>query len=84
MSLEENDPRVRLIVKNDARSLTQADIDRSFERCFMSYQSRTGKSTGLGLSIVKSFMVKMNGTIKGTLNDGQLTIVCEWETVKNK
>jgi len=29
-------------------------------------------------------MEKMNGMITGQLNDGQLSIVCEWEIVKNQ
>ncbi|WP_226036689.1 sensor histidine kinase [Aquibacillus saliphilus] len=84
ISLEENDRRARLIVKNDALSLTEEDVDRIFDRFYMADQSRSGKSTGLGLSIVKSFMEKMDGTITGQLNDEQLSIICEWETVKNK
>lgn len=79
ISLEEKDLKIRLYVKNDAHSLTDKDVDRMFDRFYMADQSRSGKSTGLGLSIVKSFMDKMNGKIMGHLNDGQLSIVCEWK-----
>lgn len=83
ISLEEIDATVRLIVKNDAHALTEHDVDHLFNRFFIADQSRSGKSTGLGLSIVKSFMLKMNGAITGQLKDGQLSIICEWKSSKN-
>jgi len=83
ISLEEKDSRARLIVKNDAHSLTEKEVDRMFNRFYMADKSRTGKNTGLGLSIVKSLMDKMNGTITGHLHDGKLSIICEWQLVKN-
>ncbi len=84
ISLEEKDSTARLIIKNDAHSLTKKDVDHIFDRFYMADRSRSGKSTGLGLSIVKSFMEKMNGTITGQLYDGQLSITCEWKTMNNK
>lgn len=78
IGLEEKGSKVRFIVTNDAHSLTEQDVDRFFDRFYMADQSRSGKNTGLGLSIVKSFMLKMNGTVTGELKDGQLSIQCEW------
>lgn len=82
ISLEEQDLKVKMIVKNNAHSLTEQDADQIFDRFYKVDQSRSGKSTGLGLSIVKSFMEKMNGTITGQLSDGELSIVCEWKAVE--
>ncbi|MBS4191251.1 HAMP domain-containing histidine kinase [Bacillus sp. FJAT-49705] len=82
ISLEEKDLRVRLIVKNDAHSLTEKDVNHMFDRFYMSDQSRSGKSSGLGLSIVKRLMEKMNGKITGHLKDEQLSIVCEWKAAE--
>src|SRR5699024_2906032 len=85
INLEEKDSMARrLVIKNDAHTLTEKDVNQMFDRFYMADQSRLGNSTGLGLSIAKSFMRKMNGMITGQLNDGQLSIVCEWEIVKNK
>lgn len=76
--------------KEDEKSMLKYSKDgetffnyRLFDRFYTADQSRTGKSTGLGLSIVKSFMEKMNGTITGQLNDGNLSITCEWKAAKS-
>lgn len=82
IGLEEQDSKVKMIVKNNAYSLTEQDAEHIFDRFYKVDQSRSGKSTGLGLSIVKSFMEKMNGTITGQLSDGELSIVCEWKAVE--
>ncbi|WP_071394751.1 sensor histidine kinase [Bacillus tuaregi] len=79
VSLDDYASTARLTVTNDAHSLTEEAVSRMFDRFYMADQSRTGKSTGLGLSIVKGLMEKMNGTITGTLKDKKLTIVCEWK-----
>lgn len=81
--LEENDSTARLIVKNTASSLTDHDVEQLFNRFYVADKSRTEKSTGLGLSIVKSFMEKMEGRIYSELKDGQFSIVCEWRTLNN-
>ncbi|MFJ7738828.1 sensor histidine kinase [Lysinibacillus sp. NPDC097287] len=64
----------------DARSLTEEDYHRMFDRFYTADQSRLSKSTELGLSIVKTLMEKMNGTIIGQLK--KLSIVCGWKTVE--
>ncbi|WP_373895813.1 sensor histidine kinase [Virgibacillus sp. CBA3643] len=82
--LEEKVSTVRLIIKNDAYALNDHEVKLLFDRFYMVDQSRSGKSTGLGLSIVKSFMDKMDGTITGNLKGGQLSIVCEWKSAEKK
>ena len=80
VSLEETESVVRFIVQNEAHTLTEKDVEHFFDRFYMADTSRTGKSTGLGLSIVKSFMEKMNGEVTAQLKDGQLSIISEWKT----
>ncbi|MGN8646757.1 sensor histidine kinase [Gracilibacillus sp. HCP3S3_G5_1] len=79
ISLEEKKSGVIFLVQNEANTLTEHDVEFLFDRFYVADQSRTGKSTGLGLSIVKSLMDKMNGSITGELKDGQLKIICEWQ-----
>jgi len=82
ITLEERDSTVAITISNDAPGLTEEDVERFFDRFYMADQTRSSKSTGLGLPIVKSLMVKMKGNITAELHDGQLSIVCEWKTQK--
>lgn len=76
--LEKQERNARITVQNDAAALKDVDVERLFDRFYMADQARSGKSTGLGLSIVKSFMEKMDGNITASWKDGVLSIVCEW------
>jgi len=82
ITLEERDSTAAITISNDAPALTEEDVERFFDRFYMADQTRSGKSTGLGLSIVKSLMEKMKGNITPELHDGRLSIVCEWKTQK--
>lgn len=82
ISLEEQGSTVKLSVRNDAYSLSDEDARLIFDRFYKADRSRSGKSTGLGLSIVKSFMEKMSGKVTGHLNEGQLIIICEWKAAE--
>ncbi|HLQ82823.1 MAG TPA: HAMP domain-containing sensor histidine kinase [Pseudogracilibacillus sp.] len=84
ITLEEQDSKARLVIKNDAQTLTEQGVKQMFDRFYMADQSRLGNSTGLGLSIVKSLMEKMSGMIYGKFNKGELSIICEWDIVKIK
>lgn len=56
-----------LTIVNDSGNLTKRDIELMFDRFYRSDESRNSNNgnTGLGLSIVKNLMEKMNGSIKG-------------------
>lgn len=81
ISLRESNSTVHLMISNDAHHLTEQDVTHLLDRFYMADQSRSGKSTGLGLSIVKSLLEKMGGHIKISLNHGNLSITCEWTSV---
>ncbi|WP_454055352.1 ATP-binding protein [Clostridium sp. Marseille-Q7071] len=48
----------------------------------MSDKNRSGKGTGIGLSIVKSLIEKINGTIEADKCEGMLNIYCRFRVHK--
>ena len=61
-----------IIFSNKASGLTSVQVERLFDRF---YTVETGQnSTGIGLSIVRSFVEKMNGTIGAEYKEGRLLI----------
>ena len=82
ITIEGKENVVILKVENRTNTLTEKDVEHIFDRFYMADQSRSGKSTGLGLSIAKSLMEKMNGNIRGQLHDGIFSITCEWRSAK--
>ncbi len=79
ISLKKDDKNIVLSVKNEASNLNEKDIDSLFERFYTADRSRSGRRTGLGLSIAASLMLKMNGRLTAELRDGSLEMRCEWK-----
>jgi len=82
ITLQEKDEEVNLIVSNNAFNLTEHDVQHLFDRFYMADRSRSKSSTGLGLSIAKSLMGKMDGNITAQLNEGRLVVICKWKYAK--
>ncbi len=69
ITLDEN---ARVTFSNFAPNLSRVDVERLFDRY---YTVETGKaSTGLGLSIAKSLVGQMGGTIGASIKDSYLEI----------
>lgn len=79
ISLKEAGGNIVLIFRNEANNLSEQDIDRLFDRFYTADQSRSSRRTGLGLSIARSLMLKMNGRLTAELNDGYVEMRCEWK-----
>ena len=60
---------------NSAPAFTQTQVERLFDRFYTVKAARN--ATGLGLSIARTFIEQMGGTIGASLNDGKLTIRIE-------
>ncbi len=74
VSVREAEGEVLVCFGNDAEGITQQEVERLFERFFTPDHSRNNGSTGLGLTIAKEFVEKMNGTMEAVLEGEQLWI----------
>lgn len=71
---EENEKGVKIHFRNALKHEQSVDFGKIFTRFYKVDASRSQQSTGLGLSIVKSLMLKMNGNTQATLEDNQFTL----------
>lgn len=82
VELKEPNSSIVFIIKNDAPTLTETDVEFLFDRFYRVDQARSSHHAGLGLSIVKSLMQKMNDKINPCIEDEQLVITCGWDKAK--
>lgn len=61
-----------IVFSNAAARLDEVQVGKLFDRFYTVEAAR--KSTGLGLSIAKAFVERMNGTITANYNEGRLMI----------
>ncbi len=59
--------------KNPMKHSSKIDVERLFERFYTGDKAR-GKTTGLGLSIVKLLVEQMNGKVRGIIKENYLEI----------
>ena len=69
ISLDKNG---EIVFSNSAAELTPIQVERLFDRFYTVRQARN--STGLGLSIARTFIEQMNGSINAELSGGRLII----------
>ncbi|WP_297955497.1 sensor histidine kinase KdpD [uncultured Ruminococcus sp.] len=62
-----------IVFSNSAPQLTSVQVDKLFDRFYTVEAARN--STGLGLSIARTLVEQMDGSITASLNDGVLSIV---------
>lgn len=69
-----NQGECEIRISNRTATIFPEDVAHLFERFYTTDQSRTKKSTGLGLTIARSLTVQMKGQIAASLDDGIFTI----------
>jgi len=60
-----------LVVADDGKGVSSADVPRLFERFYRADQARTSRGTGLGLAIVKHVVAAAGGTVEASSEPGQ-------------
>lgn len=82
INVKKHNEYVQVSVENSTEpTVEENDLELFFDRFYIADKSRTSKSTGLGLSIVKSLMNKMNGEIHASYDGHKLTFTCVWRAV---
>lgn len=74
LALKHTKDGYELFFKNDASGMTKDMIENVFERFYTCDASRNSQNTGLGLTIVKVLVEKMNGTINAQIIDQNFII----------
>lgn len=74
ISIKEEGNQVSISFKNYEPGIDRAETEKLFKRFYTGDQSRTKKTTGLGLSIVKNLVAKMNGEIEANVEGSFLII----------
>jgi len=64
---------------NSAPHLRGSDPELLFNRFYMADVSRSGLSSGLGLSIARGLMVKMGGSLSASMQEDAICLTCEWK-----
>ncbi|KRU25059.1 signal transduction histidine kinase [Clostridium sporogenes] len=82
INLEESNDKVILKISNICTSIDEKDVLYMFDRFYMADKVRKGQGAGLGLSIVKSLMEKMDGIITSKFEQNRVSIICEWKYIK--
>ncbi len=73
-SLKLIEEQIFIQISNKTDTIEEKDIEQIFDRFYTTDQSRTRKSTGLGLAIAKKFTEQMGGKIQASLYQNNFTI----------
>ena len=83
VSVQEKEEEVMICFSNDVEGIGEQDIERLFERFFTVDRTRSNGSTGLGLTIVKELVEKMNGKLDTRLEAGRLSIRMSFRSLRH-
>lgn len=78
----ERDNKYNIEFTNHTNNITEDEVSKIFERFYTTDKSRNRKTTGLGLSIAKKLVYKMNGDIKAWYVKEVLGIIISFDKHK--
>lgn len=75
---------VRIYFENDYQTQEPIDANKVFDRFYKADGARSKTSTGLGLSIAKELVERLNGSITGYIQNGDFIIIITFNVEKSK
>ncbi len=73
--------QIFLEIRNQVPDPEAIDVDRVFERFYKADEARSKSSTGLGLSIAKEFVLRMNGEIGARVEGQEFCVVIRFPSI---
>lgn len=74
---------VKIYFENDYQTQEPIDANKVFDRFYKADGARSKTSTGLGLSIAKELVERLNGSITGNVKNDIFTITITFQLLKN-
>lgn len=74
---------VQIYFENDYQTQKLIDASKVFDRFYKADEARSKTSTGLGLSIAKELVERLNGSITGNVENDIFTITITFQLLKN-
>lgn len=81
ISMLQKDEKIEITFYNDILSTTKIDADKIFEHFYKSDEARTSSSTGLGLSIAKELLNRMDGEIFAIVDNNIFKIIVKLQVL---
>ncbi len=72
------------VFKNNTYDINDENVGKLFDKFYTTSNSRTEKSSGLGLAITKELVFKINGEIEVKYRQNEINFILKFNLYKNK
>lgn len=79
ISLRKDEQKIRLEIRNRTAHPEQIHVNQVFERFYKADDARSRESNGLGLSIGKEFVLRMNGQVRASVEGDEFCVVITFD-----